>query len=121
MHGDVVAAASALLRVAAPARPAFLDRLIHEADAADRFRRETGRGHPVWGNGSLMAAARRHPARREPALDNNDYCACLALVLETLVEWRAGAGAGIKPRQSPALPPSQRPRPIGNYTPPASR
>jgi hypothetical protein len=36
---------------------ACIRRLIDRADAADRYRRRTRRAHPLWGNGTLMAAA----------------------------------------------------------------
>ena len=82
--GDVVAAARALRAVDEKDREALLGRLFEEASAAERHGRETGRNHPRFGDGSLMAAALAHPGVREPGLDDGDYCRCLAFVLTTL-------------------------------------
>ena len=88
LHGDVTHAARALLRVPEPARAAFCAALIRNTELADRHRARTGRVHPFWGNGSLMAAARVHPLAPEPDFDNDSYCACMELVLRALVDWR---------------------------------
>lgn len=84
-HGDVTAAACALLRVPAEKRAHLLARLLAEAETADAYRRETGRLHPLWGNGSLMGAAMGHARAREPFLDEPEYAACMAMVFEALV------------------------------------
>ena len=57
VHGDVVAAACALLAVTPEGWEARIAAYLIWADAADRYRRRLGRAHPVWGNGSLMGAA----------------------------------------------------------------
>lgn len=84
LHGDLVAAARALLPVAPPARPARLAALLEAAEMAEAHRRRTGRAHPRLGTGSLMAAAMRAPLPPEPGLDDSDYLACLALVAAAL-------------------------------------
>ncbi len=84
-HGDVSAAACALLRVERAERPRLLGRLLAEAECADAYRRETGRLHPLWGNGALMGAALGHARAPEPPLDDPEYAACMALVFEALV------------------------------------
>jgi len=89
MHGDVVAAARALYVQPVNRRNAVMQRLLQEATWADRYRAMAGRMHPLWGDGSLMAAAlNRHPAP-EPGLADSDYCGCLAQVLEALMKWRS--------------------------------
>lgn len=93
LHGDVTAAGRALLAVAPVARPQLLSRMLCEADAADMFRRETGRAHPLWGGGSLMAAAMARPRAPEPFLDDPEYAACLALVFDALVARAEGKKA----------------------------
>ncbi len=93
LHGDVVAAACVLLALPDTLRAKRLDRMLDEAAAADLYRKKTGKGHPAWGNGSLMAAALHYPARAEPFLDDVDYCRCMALVFEALVERRCRARA----------------------------
>jgi len=85
LHGDVVAAGRALLAVPAAARPGLLARMLREADLADEHRRATGRAHPVWGGGSLMATAMTRQRAPEPFLDDPDYAACLALIFSALV------------------------------------
>lgn len=90
LHGDVRAAARALLAAPSEARGALLLRLFAEAEAADAHRLATGRAHPLFGTGSLMSAALAHPLAREPYLDDPAYAACMARVFEALVV-RAGA------------------------------
>lgn len=93
LHGDVVAAACALLARPDAERPVLMQRMLSEAAIADLYRKRLGRPHPIWGNGSLMAAARRRVRAAEPFLDDRDYCACLAMVFEALIDWRAERAA----------------------------
>lgn len=90
LHGDVVAAARALLPLPEAERPAAMARLLAEADAADRYRRRMGRVHRLWGNGSLMAAAMARPLPPEPFLADPDYLRCLIVVLEALLARQTG-------------------------------
>ncbi len=92
-HADLSAAGCALLRAAPADRPALLTRLLSEADAADAYRRRTGRLHPLWGNGALATPAMARPRAREPFLDDPDYAACLALICRAMID-RAGPGGG---------------------------
>ncbi|HHL22098.1 MAG TPA: hypothetical protein ENJ52_11310 [Aliiroseovarius sp.] len=85
LPGDVTAAACVLLAQAAEARPRTLARMLAEAETADAYRLETGRLHPLWGNGSLRAAALTRPRADEPYWDDPDYAACMALVFKALV------------------------------------
>lgn len=85
LPGDVSAAACVLLALAPEARPRVLARLLAEAETADAYRLETGRLHPLWGNGSLRAAALTRPRAAEPYWDDPEYAACMALVFEALV------------------------------------
>jgi len=91
LHGDVRAAARALLAVAPEARDGLLLRLFAEAEAADAHRLATGRAHPLFGTGSLMSAALGHRVAREPYLDDPAYADCMARVFDALVA-RAGQG-----------------------------
>ncbi|WP_380052806.1 hypothetical protein ACFE33_09830 [Falsihalocynthiibacter sp. SS001] len=81
-------AACALLKLPEEARAGAFDEMLMQAEAADKYRKVTGRAHPRWGNGSLMAVARTHPIAREPFLDHLEYCAILAMIFERLLEWR---------------------------------
>lgn len=74
--------------------------MLAEADLAERHRRATGRAHPRYGTGSLMARALARPRRPEPRLDDADYAACLILVLEALSASPPGQNPpGRAPRQ----------------------
>ena len=84
-HGDVVAAARVLYSYGEAERPEMIERMLRQARRADRFRAETGRVHPFWGDGSLMSAALQMDPPAEPALADEDYCACLAQVFEALI------------------------------------
>lgn len=88
LHGDVSAAARALLAVPRGARVQLCRGLIRRAERADRYRLATGRCHPRWGNGSLMAAARTQALADEPGFDDIDYCRCFRMVLAALVVFR---------------------------------
>ncbi|WP_171099741.1 hypothetical protein [Ruegeria sp. HKCCD7255] len=89
LHGDVSAAARALLAVPATDRERLCGRMIAEAEAADQHVAQTGRLHPVFGNGSLMAAARGRHLADEPGFDNLSYCACFEMVLRHLIRFHA--------------------------------
>lgn len=88
LHGDLSSVARALLAMSPDMRARALCRMIGEADAADAHVRRTGRLHRIWGNGSLMAAARRRTLAAEPGFDDIDYCRCFAMVLEALIHHR---------------------------------
>lgn len=96
MHGDVVSAACAVLPLPAPQRRGAILRMLAQARAADAYRKRFGRAHPLWGNGSLMAVARGHRVGPEPGLGDPAYCACLAQVFDTLVEWYAERATGAR-------------------------
>ena len=85
LHGDVVAAARVLYALPEALRVRELARLMQKAAWADAFRKQSGRVHPVWGDGSLMTAALAAAPPPEPQLNDPDYCGCLAMVFEGLV------------------------------------
>ena len=80
--GDVIAAARVLAPWPRACRPKLLWRLVQEAAHADAHRRRTGRMHPAWGDGSLMAAALRRRVAKEPSLADEDYREAVILVLD---------------------------------------
>ncbi len=92
LHGDVSAAARALLAVPPAAREDLCARMIREAECAHVFMLRTGRPHPLWGNGSLMAAARRRVLRDEPGFDDVAYCHCFEMVLQAVVAHHLSRG-----------------------------
>lgn len=90
LHGDVSNAARALLNVPGVLRRELCEKMIREAEAADIFARREGRLHPLWGNGSLMSAARKRVLADEPGFDNPVYCRCFEMVLQGLIRhWPA--------------------------------
>lgn len=88
LHGDVSSAARALLAVPEALRRGLCARMMREAEAAEAHMRRTGRAHPLWGNGSLMSAARKRVLADEPGFDDPDYCRCFEMVLRGLVARR---------------------------------
>ena len=86
LHGDVIAATLVLWTLPAGRQEAVLAAILEEADLADRVRKRLGRGHPVFGSGSLMEVARRRARPEEPFLDDREYLSCLLMVLGAL--WR---------------------------------
>ena len=76
---DLAATAHLLARWPAADRPALLDRLLSQAQAADCFCRRFHRPHPLWGDGSLLSRtlADTVPSRFE----DDDYWASLGLVV----------------------------------------
>lgn len=88
MHGDVSSAARALLTVPKGDRERVCRTLMLQATTADLFVQRVGRLHPVWGNGSLMAVARRFALPPEPNFDVEDYSVCFETVLRLLREFR---------------------------------
>lgn len=88
LPGDVSNAARALLCVPRGMRAGLCARMIGEAEAADEYARRMGRLHPLWGNGSLMSAARKRMLADEPTFDDVEYCECFEQVLRGLIERR---------------------------------
>ena len=85
LHSDVTASARALLCIPEQARADFCGRLLRDASWADKFTKRLGKPHPLWGNGTLMAAARAHALAPEPTFDDTNYCNAMATVLAQLV------------------------------------
>ncbi|CUJ89088.1 hypothetical protein RUE5091_00817 [Ruegeria denitrificans] len=88
LHGDVSAAARALLAALPQNRDRLCIRMIHEAELADKHVGQTGKLHPVFGNGSLMATARNRQLADEPGFDDVQYCRCFEIVLRHLIRFQ---------------------------------
>lgn len=88
LHGDVSSAARVLYALAPGMRETIGKRMIAEAECADRFARTNGQIHPMFGNGSLMGAARKRMMAPEPGFDDPEYCRCFELILRCLVDWQ---------------------------------
>lgn len=87
-HPDLSTAARALLALPEARRPAEAARMLVEAEAADRYRKRTGRSHPVWGNGTLEGAGRSRVLAAPRPLSDPEYLAALALVLDAILRHR---------------------------------
>ena len=99
-------AARVLLRVPHHQRKAVMRQMLERASYADLYYKRIGRGHPDWGNGSLMAAAHTWDMAPEPFLDDADYCRCFMVVFDMLIRWRserATLNQTRKKRRSPRL------------------
>ncbi|MGC1504845.1 MAG: hypothetical protein WA782_11990 [Sulfitobacter sp.] len=83
-YSDVSAAARVLLVTPPAFRGQVCMRMIREAEFADRFVRRIGKLHPKWGNGTLLAVARRRRLGPEPGFDDPEYSACFQYVLAAL-------------------------------------
>ncbi len=59
--GDLGAALATVMAAPPDARAALAQRIVSEADTADRWRKRLRRAHPCYGLGSLMTAAQGHP------------------------------------------------------------
>lgn len=93
LHSDVVAAARVLLALPKGGRLQAMRKMLERAGAADLYRKRLRKHHPDWGNGSLMAVAMGHEMRPEPFMDDPDYCRCLMVVFEGLLNWRCEKAA----------------------------
>lgn len=98
LHSDVVAAARVLLALPAGLRRNAMLEMIMQANVADVFRKRLKRGHPDWGNGSLMEVAMKRKMLPEPFLDDPVYCRCLMQVFEALLIWRGEQSAFNRPK-----------------------
>lgn len=87
LHGDICAAARALLAAPRASRHRLCTRMIAEAELADQHVKATGQLHPVYGNGALMTVARSRALADEPGFDDLQYCQCFALVLSALIRF----------------------------------
>jgi hypothetical protein len=87
LPSDLDQAARALLTVPQAARPAAMGAMLAAADLADRHRKRTGRMHPAYGDGSLIAVILKQP--RLPArFCDPAYCAAMQVVLSGIAIWR---------------------------------
>lgn len=81
---DISIAARALLMVPADQRIDFADRLVMEAEAADKFRKNDGHAHARMGNGSLESAARAYPLADPRPLGDRENLACWETMLASI-------------------------------------
>ena len=82
---DVEMAARVLMRVAPAARQNLMQQMIRQAEVADQFRLDHGRPHALYGVGSLMACAARHPAAPRPDALGSDALHAYSVALRALI------------------------------------
>jgi hypothetical protein len=83
--GDVIAVARVVVVLPEEQWSSRVDQLLWRAKVADLYRKRLGKPHPVWGNGSLMAAIGAEPkAPAEPFLSDPQWLRALSCVLERL-------------------------------------
>lgn len=99
LHGDLIETARALEMLAPEQRGIAVGRWLDEAHAADLFRKRTGRAHPIWGNGSLLARVICEPRAPDRALGAG-YLRALGEVSAALIDWR-GRAQGSNRRSTP--------------------
>lgn len=88
LPADLDLAARVLMTAPIADRRVVMARLIAQADIADRYRKRLRKAHPLFGSGSLMAAALRHDHSAPARQCDDHYCACLADVLCALAAYR---------------------------------
>lgn len=81
---DISIAARALLMVPADQRIDFADKLVAEAEAVDKFRKNVGRAHVRMGNGSLEGAARAYPLADPRPFGDRESLACWETMLASV-------------------------------------
>lgn len=84
LYLDVATATRALLGMPEADRETACADMLQQADLADRYARRLGRLHADWGNGTLLAVARKWPLAPEASFNDPAYRACFSLVLQAL-------------------------------------
>lgn len=82
---EIVLLARVLTRLAPEDRPFLASTILAEADAADQHLRLTGRAHPTFGDGSLMARCARLSPPPEPLADDRAFLLCLILAANAVL------------------------------------
>ncbi len=59
--------------------------MIAQARLADRFRQNTGRPHPRFGNGTLLSVALNRPGADPISPGDPEYLACFALMIDVVL------------------------------------
>lgn len=88
IYNDVLAAVSVVAAAPPSRRRAVMAGLIETAEIAARYRGLHHAAHPVYGDGSLMAAALRHARHGDTSFQTRDGLAAWHCVLTALLERR---------------------------------
>lgn len=82
---DLNLATRTLLAVPARARAATMQDLVGAAQVADKFRKQTGRAHSVYGNGTLGAACQHRKKAKMPDRCDETYLECMGIVIGHII------------------------------------
>ena len=86
---DLTVAARALLAVPPCHRTLLCHDMLNEADWADKYAKRLKKPHPIWGNGTLLAAARGRNIVSERSFSDPEYASCFMIILQQIAVHRA--------------------------------
>ncbi|WP_415403271.1 hypothetical protein [Tateyamaria sp. SN3-11] len=89
LAADLICAGRAVLGAPKAERMDVARRITERADIADSFRRETGKLHAEYGDGTLAGAARNWGMRDEPTVCKADFASALIAVLQVVLHRQA--------------------------------
>jgi hypothetical protein len=81
---DIEAAARAAMCCRPAARSTLVARLMMQADMADKYRKHLRKPHPLFGTGTLMSAAGKHPQVARPEILDSNTLDAFAHVINAL-------------------------------------
>jgi uncharacterized protein YecE (DUF72 family) len=82
---EIILLARVLTRIVDTDRQGSAMTLLSETDEAERYLRLTGRPHPVFGDGSLMARCHRLKPPSEALADDRDFLICLVIAANAML------------------------------------
>nr|WP_292065478.1 hypothetical protein [Marivita sp. XM-24bin2] len=85
LYNDVLAAVAAVSAAPASVQVERAAEILREADLADAYRRRYGAAHPVFGDGSLLAAALRRGQSGSTSFQTPDSLCAWITVLQALL------------------------------------
>ena len=84
LYNDVLAAVSYLSGLVPVKREAALERLMQDVDRAEAYAVRYQAAHPVFGDGTLLAASLRHDVRGSTSFQSEDTLSVWLSVLTAL-------------------------------------
>lgn len=90
LAGDVFALAHVIEELPVQERFKTCAILIEETDFADKYRKQFGVLHPVWGNGILMGRVGQLERWQgaAPSFQSPEFCASVVTALDAVTLWR---------------------------------
>lgn len=84
LMSDAIALARVLRAAPEERREKLIREIFTYAEEAFAFSQRHGRTHPIYGNGSAMAASATFPQVAEPTLEDRMFCRCLMQIFDYL-------------------------------------